>query len=197
VAKNGPTGQSTEYGRGVTAALPDDLEPQRRAAQQQLERAVGEGRLTLDEFTGRAGTVWAAGSTAEIDGTLTDLPAPVVGSTAPARSVLVGVIGDVKRRGRWSLRRTTTAVLLLGDVELDLRGAVLEQGEEPVTIDTWSLLGDTTIIVPEGVEVEVGGFTLLGDQRIELAPVPRVPGTPVVRVRNWGLIGDLKVRSAE
>ncbi|GAA4694498.1 hypothetical protein GCM10023215_35150 [Pseudonocardia yuanmonensis] len=31
----------------MTAAVPDDLEPRRRDAQQRLERAVGEGRLTL------------------------------------------------------------------------------------------------------------------------------------------------------
>ena len=108
----------------------------------------------------------------------------------------MGVIGDVKRRGRWSLRRRTTAVLLLGDVDLDLRGAVLEPGDEPVTIDTWSVIGDSTVTVPEGVEVELGGFTLLGDRKVELAAVPRVPGTPVVRVRVWSLIGDTTVRSA-
>ena len=180
----------------MTAALPDDLEPQRRAAQQSLERAVGEGRLTLDEFTDRAGAVWAAGTGAEIERTTADLPVPVVGGTKPGRSTLVGVIGDVKRRGRWSLRRRTTAVLLLGDVDLDLRGAVLEPGDEPVTIDTWSVIGDSTVTVPEGVEVELGGFTLLGDRKIELAAVPRVPGTPVVRVRVWSLIGDTTVRSA-
>ncbi|WP_181783196.1 DUF1707 SHOCT-like domain-containing protein [Pseudonocardia pini] len=180
----------------MTAALPDDLEPQRRAAQQQLERAVGEGRLTLDEFTDRAGTVWAAGSGAEIDKTLADLPVPVVGGTKPGRSTIIGVIGDVKRRGRWSLRRRTTAVLLIGDVELDLRSAVVEQGTEPVTIDSWAVIGDVTVTVPEGVEVEVGGFTLLGDKKVELAPVARVPGTPLVRVRVWSLIGDVKVRSA-
>ncbi|MCF7550254.1 DUF1707 domain-containing protein [Pseudonocardia sp. WMMC193] len=180
----------------MTAALPDDLEPRRRAAQQQLERAVGEGRLTLDEFTDRAGAVWAAGSGAEIERTTADLPVPVVGGTKPGRSALIGVIGDITRRGRWSLRRRTTAVLLIGDVDLDLRGAVVEQGTEPITVDTWSVLGDTVLTVPEGVEVEVGGFTLLGDRQVDLAPVPRVPGTPVVRVRVWGLIGDVTVRSA-
>jgi hypothetical protein len=50
--------------------------------------------------------------------------------------------------------------------------------------------------VPEGVEVEVGGFSLLGDHEVELAPVPRVPGAPVVRLRVWSLLGDLTVRSA-
>ena len=174
---------------------PDDLDDLRRTAQRQLETAVGEGRLTLDEFTDRAGRVWSAGTGQEIDATLADLPVPVVGGTRAGRSTLVGVIGDVVRRGRWSLRRRTTAVLLIGDVELDLRTAVVERGDEPVTIDTWSVIGDTKVTVPEGVEVEVGGFTLLGDRKVDLAPVPRVPGTPLVRVRTWSLIGDVSVRS--
>jgi hypothetical protein len=182
----------------VTAALPDDLEPRRRDAQQQLERAVGEGRLTLDEFTDRAGSVWAAQSGAELERTTADLPVPVVGGTKPGRSTLVSVLGDLKRRGRWSLRRKTSAILLLGDLDLDLRGAVLESGGqgEPITIDAYSVIGDVEVVVPEGVEVEVGGFTLLGDQKVELASVPRVRGTPMVRVRVWGLLGDVTVRSA-
>jgi hypothetical protein len=120
--------RSPRYGRAVTAAVPDDLEPRRRDAQQRLERAVGEGRLTLDEFTDRVGRVWAADDGVAIERLTTDLPTPVVGGTRAGRSVLVSVLGDLKRRGRWSLRRRTTVLLLLGDVDLDLRGAVVEQG---------------------------------------------------------------------
>jgi hypothetical protein len=182
----------------VTAAVPDDLEPRRRDAQQRLERAVGQGRLTLDEFTDRVGRVWAADDGVAIERLLTDLPTPVVGATRPGRSVLVSVLGDLRRKGRWSLRRRTTVLLLLGDVDLDLRGAVVEQGtsDEPIVVDTWSLIGDVQLTVPEGVEVEIGGFSLLGDQKVDLAPVPRVPGAPVVRLRVWSLLGDLTVRSA-
>ncbi|GJF07220.1 DUF1707 SHOCT-like domain-containing protein [Pseudonocardia sp. D17] len=177
---------------------PESLDPQRRSTQAQLERAVGEGRLTLDEFTDRAALVWKAQNPGDLDAVVADLPpAPVVGSASPARSTLVSVIGDIRRRGRWALRRKTTAVLLIGDVELDLRGAVVtEQGSEPVTVDVWSIIGDTDIVVPEGVEAELVGFTLLGDRRVDLPPVPRVPGTPTVRIRVFSLLGDAKLRSS-
>lgn len=177
---------------------PESIDPQRRTTQTQLERAVGEGRLTLDEFTDRASLVWSARDAAELDRVVADLPAaPVVGSASPARSTLVSVIGDIRRRGRWALRRKTTAVLLIGDVELDMRGAIVtEQGSEPVTVDVWSIIGDTDVVVPEGVEAELVGFSLLGDRRVDLAPVPRVPGTPVVRIRVFSLIGDAKLRSS-
>jgi hypothetical protein len=175
---------------------PESLDPQRRAAQTQLERAVGEGRLTLDEFTDRAGLVWRAGDPAEIDRVLADLPAPVVGQTVQARSTLVSLIGDIRRRGRWALRRRTTAVLLIGDVRLDLRGAVVTERGDTVLVDVFGLIGDVEVTVPEGVEAELTGFTLLGGRHVDLAPVARVPGTPVVRIRVFTLIGDTTLRSA-
>jgi hypothetical protein len=174
---------------------PDALDAERRAAQARLEVAVGEGRLTLDEFTERAGRVWGAGSPAELQRTLSDLPVPVVGQTASARSTLISVIGDIRRRGRWALRRRTTAWLLIGDVELDLRGALIGD-DDVIEIGVNGLIGDVEIVVPEGVEAELTGFTLIGDRRVELAPVPRVPGTPRIRVRVFSVIGDAKLRSA-
>lgn len=176
------------------SSVPESFEPERHAAQARLESAVGDGRLTLDEFTDRCGRVWAATAPGELVGVLDDLPVPVVGQTASARSTIVCVIGDARRRGRWSLRPRTTAWLLLGDLDLDLRGALTTGGD--IEIAVYSVLGDVTVTAPEGVEVELGGFTLLGDHKIDLAAVPRVPGTPTVRVRVYSLLGDTAVRSA-
>ncbi|OLT09773.1 hypothetical protein BJF78_06075 [Pseudonocardia sp. CNS-139] len=181
----------------VVPTPPDPLDEQRHAAQAQLERAVGEGRLTLDEFTDRVERVWAADGAAELARTVADLPVPVVGQRpAAARSTLVTVLGDIRRRGRWALRPRTTAVLLVGDLDIDLRGALIGDHDE-ITIDVYSILGDAEVVVPEGVEVELVGFSLLGDRRVELAAVPRLPGTPVVRIRMFALIGDARIRSAD
>jgi Domain of unknown function (DUF1707)/Cell wall-active antibiotics response 4TMS YvqF len=179
----------------VAPQSPDPLDEERRSAQARLEAAVGEGRLTLDEFTDRVGRVWAAAGSTELQHTLADLPVPVVGQNPAARSTLFSVIGDIRRRGRWSVRSRTTAVRLIGDVELDLRGALIS-GDDEIVLNVLGLIGDAEVVAPEGVEVELTGFTLLGDRKIDLAPVPRVPGTPVVRVRVITLIGDAKVRSA-
>lgn len=177
------------------APQPQPLDAERQAVQQRLERAVGEGRLTLDEFTGRCALVWSAGDAGQLERVLADLPAPVVGQRQARRSHLVSILGDVRRSGRWSMRRRTTAWLVIGDLDVDLRGAVLEDGDT-VEIDVYSALGDATVVVPEGVEVELGGFSVIGDRKVALAPVPRVPGTPTVRVRVFSLIGDARIRSA-
>jgi hypothetical protein len=58
-----------------------------------------------------------------------------------------------------------------------------------------SLLGDLRIIVPEGVDAELGGFGVLGDRKVELAPVPLRPGAPSIRIRSFGLLGDVTIRS--
>jgi predicted membrane protein len=59
-----------------------------------------------------------------------------------------------------------------------------------------SLIGDVEVVVPEGVEAELTGFSLLGDRSVVLAPVPPVPGTPRIRVRVFSVIGDVKLHSA-
>lgn len=172
----------------------EPLDSERQAVQARLEVAVGEGRLTLDEFTERCGRVWSATEPAVLHGVLRDLPVAVVGQKVKARSTFVSLIGDVTRRGRFALRSRTTAWIVIGDLDIDLRGALVESGD--ITITVYSLIGDVEVTAPEGVEVELGGFTVLGDRKVDLSPVPRVPGTPTVRVRVFSLIGDAKIRSA-
>ena len=48
-----------------------------------------------------------------------------------------------------------------------------------VDISAATLFGNLTVDVPEGVEVELTGFDVLGDRELRLAPVPRRPGTPL------------------
>jgi hypothetical protein len=58
-----------------------------------------------------------------------------------------------------------------------------------------ALLGNFYLAVPEGVDVELTGFDLLGDRELRLAPVARRSGMPLIRVRAYGLLGDVTVRT--
>ncbi|CAN5299621.1 DUF1707 domain-containing protein [soil metagenome] len=173
--------------------MPTDDE--RAATVDVLAQAVGEGRLTLGEFTDRVDVVLAAPTHAELREAVRDLPAdlPVVGSSPPPPSF--NVFGDVRLAGRWRLRADNRATTVFGDVRFDLRDSICSEPE--VRIEARTVFGDVVVIVPEGVEAELTGFTLFGDRRLELAPVPRNPHTPFVRVHGSTVFGDLRVRSLQ
>ena len=163
-----------------------------------LQRACGEGRLTLEEFSDRVGTVWAARDSAELDRATAGLTPPLVGAPASA-STLINILGDERRTGRWRLPRRLRIFSLIGDWTLDLRGALVNGdavGDGLVEITHYAVLGDFKVIVPEGVEVELAGMVLIGDRKLELAAVPLRPGTPRIVLRVFGLLGDVTVRSA-
>lgn len=180
-------------------------EPSRRIGDQDrehaaelLQRACGEGRLTLEEFSERVGAVWAAETAGELAAATSDIAQPVVGATVSS-GTHVAVLGDQRRVGRWRLPRRLRLFGLMGDWELDLRGALPDREaftDGVIDIRYFSLMGDLKVVVPEGVEVELGGFDLLGDRSMALAPVPLRPGAPRIRLRAYGLMGDVEVRSA-
>lgn len=154
--------------------------------------------MTLEEFSERVGTVWAAQDSAELDQATAGLTPRLVGTPASART-LINILGDEKRVGRWRLPRRLRIVSLIGDWTLDLRGALVDEDavvDGLVEITHYAVLGDIRVIVPEGVEVELAGMVLIGDRKLELAAVPLRPGTPRIRLRAFGLLGDVTVRSA-
>lgn len=174
---------------------PDDepTDEERAAGVDILQRAVGEGRLTLGEFTDRVDVVLAASTNADLRAALADLPStlPVVGSSSAPASF--SIFGDIRVSGRWRLRERNQGITVFGDVRFDLRDSVCSEAE--VTIEGRTVFGDVVVIVPEGVEAELAGFTIFGDRRLDLAPVPRQPHTPVVRVHGLTIFGDIRVQS--
>ena len=165
---------------------------EREQAIARLREASAEGRLTLEELADRAALAYRAQSHGELAVLTRDLPVPAAPASRrkPVRWSVV-VIGDIKRRGRWRIRDRTTVVMGIGDCELDLRQAELDGDEVTVTVS--ALIGDTTIVVPQRVDVELTGLLLIGDKSEEGAGVDIAPSAPRVRVRAFGLIGDVKV----
>jgi len=165
----------------------------RQAAVERLERGLAEGRITAEEFQQRTEAAYAATTTAALRPLLADLPdqpapAEVVGRRTPGN--VVNVLGDVRLSASELPRRVGT---VLGNIRIDLRD--LRSSDERVELDLWTVLGDIDVILPEGVDGELEGFAVLGNRRVELAPVPRTPGTPRVVVRAHVVLGDLRLRS--
>jgi hypothetical protein len=183
---------------------PDTGEPVLRASDverneivQRLNVAVGEGRLTLAEFSERVDGVYSSRTRAELAPLVADLPAPsptgraVLPQPAARRRWYVIPIGAVRLRGRFTLR-DTTAITLIGGLKLRLAAAELAAPQ--VTVTHLCLIGGADVRVPPGVRVEVTGFTLLGGRRITVED-PRDPGAPTLRLRCFSLIGGLRVDS--
>lgn len=165
-----------------------------------------EGRITLDEFSDRVGDVYNARTVAELDATVHDLPVPwsddaVRGDAQPAqaaarraRSVrwLVAIFSSSSRRGRFTLDDESAVVAAFGDCTLDLSEASIE-GPSPL-VSAVALFGNVTVIVPEGIEVNLQGLPLFGSTRCDTGSTRPLPGSPVVTVRAFAAFGDVQVR---
>ena len=170
----------------------------RERAVEILQRACGEGRLTLEEFSVRAGAAWAANDSAELAQTTADVaPQPTVGSHQRVEKV-VNVFSSNKRRGRWQLPRRFRVVNVFGETELDIRDAALGPealADNIVEINGRNVFGSVKVIVPEGVDVDLAGSAVFGERESRLAPVQRLPGTPMIVVNIHTVFGEVKVES--
>ncbi|MFD0518606.1 DUF1707 SHOCT-like domain-containing protein [Paractinoplanes durhamensis] len=126
---------------------PSDNERERAA--ELLQRACGDGRLTLEEFSVRVGAVWAAETGQELEKATAGMAVtPIVGSAQSIDSVTT-IFSESKRRGRWRLRSSRLWLrTFFGATELDLREVLTS--ERTIEIGGLCLFGQITIIVPEG-----------------------------------------------
>jgi hypothetical protein len=164
---------------------------EREQAVARLREAAAEGRLTLEELADRAALAYRSQSHAELERLLQDLPAaPPPSRRKPVRWSVV-VIGEVMRKGRWRIAGGTRVVMGIGDCHLDLRQAELD-GEE-VTVTIVQVVGDTKIVVPHNVDVELSGLLLIGGKSDGGPEEDLPPSAPRVHIRVYGLIGELEV----
>ena len=166
-------------------------------------RTLGEqaavGRLTLAELEDRAGQALTAKTRGELAVLTSDLPQEASQGSQPARAAqarkpvrwLIAIMGGSHRRGRFRAVGSINAIAIMGGDEIDLREAEIEGGE--LTLNLIAVLGGENIYVPDSVEVEVGGFSLMGGhEEIGTARPPR-PGAPVIRIRAYNLMGGTSV----
>lgn len=168
---------------------------EREAVVERLRIASVEGRLTFAELTERTGAAYTAVTQDELVRLTADLPdfraQPAMEIKPLRQERFVAILGDVKERLVGRIDQELVALSVLGDVMLDLRAAHVPSGE--VSIAATAVLGDVKIIVPDGVEVRLSGFAVLGDRRVRIRESPPGRTTPVVHVRAHAVLGDVKV----
>ena len=174
--------------------------PELRASDADRDRAIAElrehvaaGRLTLEEFSERVERATSARTLGELEALGRDLPA----ATAPLPAVrrpkrLVGVVfGSVQQTGRWLVSRRCLTLVAFGDCDVDLRRAELDG--PVVSITAFLFFGNVDVYVPEGVDIDLGGFTLGGHRREWGTELDAPPATPILRVRVFSLFGTADV----
>jgi Domain of unknown function (DUF1707)/Cell wall-active antibiotics response 4TMS YvqF len=160
------------------------------------------GRLTLDELEERSGRALVAKTRGELAALTTDLPAggaqpsgsPALGRDArPKRPVrwMVSIMSGSHRRGRFRAVGSINAVAIMGGDEIDLRDAEIEGGE--LTLNLFALMGGANIYVPDSVDLDVGGFSLMGGHEEVGRELSPRPGAPLIRIRVYNLMSGATI----
>jgi hypothetical protein len=168
---------------------------EREATVTVLRTHLLDGRLTLDEFSERVEIVYGAQVGSELAGVIKDLPAladpPGMTPSRPKSAGLtLGVIGHVNKRGRLRLRRLSAVASVLSAVDLDLREAEIDGST--ATLMVFTLIGNVDVYVPEGVNVEVGGLTIIGHHR-DWGRDTAGTADRTIKVRVFSVIGTIDV----
>jgi len=162
-----------------------------------LRRHSVDGRLTLEEFAGRIERAYEARTRDELEELTRDLPE--AGAATPARTRkrasrwVVSIMGGTERRGRWRLGKETKVVCVMGGAELDLRHAELDDPDSTITVV--AVMGGAEIIVPEGVDVDVGGFAFMGGKEFKPGRTPPPPTAPRVRIDAYAFMGGIEIKT--
>jgi hypothetical protein len=189
--------QDANLPANAPAILASDAE--RDTAVARLRDAVGEGRLSLDDFSQRIEYALSARTRSDLAAVLADLPtarelAPP--GPGPATHQLIAIMGSETKTGRWRVGHTIDLLAVMGETKVDLRQAYIDG--PVVTINAVSIMGNVEVWVPEGVEVEMDGFSIMGSRDVKLAKaVAAGPDAPVVRVHGFALMGSITVKTKQ
>ena len=174
-----------------------DSTPAVRASDAEREQAVvrcrdamAEGRLTLDEFSQRMESAYAARTHDDLERIVSDLPAPAAAPPATRRRAsrfTISIFSGLDRKGRWHVARKHWVFSIFGGSDLDFRDASLERGE--ATVYVVDVFGGTDLYVPEGIDVDFHGFGLFGGADEHGHEPPPRPGAPVLHIVAIAVFG--------
>jgi predicted membrane protein len=82
---------------------------------------------------------------------------------------------------------------VFGDIDLDFRQAPMPAGQ--VAINARAPFANIDVLVPDGVQVDVGGFTLFGGKKMTVGEATAKESVAVITARGFSLFGSFKVSS--
>jgi hypothetical protein len=164
----------------------------REAAIARLHEVFSAGAISLKRFSDALDGVLGAASRADLGDALSGLP-PVVTLTPVGRRLRAPLVLDAPAGGTYfaecsQLAARTTVRCGTGRTLLDLAAASWDALEIDLRLESW---GRVTVIVPEGVAVQLAG----GLARVALGPLrSALPGAPLLRISAFGPAGSVSVR---
>ena len=170
-----------------------------------LTDRFADDTITVEEFESRLERLHAARSVAELDLLMVDLmaapsdgvaqrrhPSPF-GATSVGR--MIAILGEAKRTGVWAVPQQLDVKVILGDLLIDLREAVLPPGGCDLAL--FSVLGQIRILVPPGVEVVDQLFPMLTTVNNDSEPPgAQAPLGQRVRLTGTVVLTEITVRIA-
>lgn len=104
----------------------------------------------------------------------------------------VVILGEQRVVSEATAFRRANVTSILGEATLDLRNARLEPAG--AMVDSVSVLGELTIVVPRGWRVTSNGMPILGDFQDQTDHSVELPdGSPQLTITGYAILGEVKV----
>ena len=182
------------------------LEQQRKRVLDQLCELFADESLTEQMLEERLDRAYRAGSPAELQEIVADLPAAREPGWAASgageqtqsvrgsdRQMVFAVMGGSERRGVWVPSEEVYAIAIMGGVKLDFRQARFAHRVTEITC--FAMMGGIEIVVPPGVRVELNGGAFMGGFGQSGIEEPTTdPGAPLLRIQGACLMGGVEVQ---
>lgn len=158
-----------------------------------LQRAVGQGIITITEFTERMDAAMAARTRGELNAVLADLPGFILAQPV-SRDVLElsHHFGELNRRGPWTVPARVRLVGYFGSSLLDFTEAAFSGPAVSLELDKTG--GSTTIIIPDGATVNTDGLRVTMGS-VKDATIHRIaPGPLHFVITGRTTMGEVRIR---
>jgi predicted membrane protein len=117
-----------------------------------------------------------------------------VRTDSSATTNMVAVMSRHQQISSAPVFRAAEMTTIMGRAELDLRKTTVAAGEEAV-IEVFTLMGGSTIRVPEGWSIDLRATPVMGGVRDRRSGPRDTPGAPRVVIRGLIMWGGLDIRS--
>jgi hypothetical protein len=164
---------------------------------QVLQKAIGHGMLSLDEFTARTDVALAARTRSELNAVVVDLAGVTHTDVAsPVRVPPVELranMSKIRRTGQWTVPRQLIVRNRLGSTELDFTDARIEHAEVEIQLDVSG--GSVQLLLPERASVDTNGVQVIAGSIKDKVGGSR-GGRPKFVITGRVTAGSLKIRRA-